>query len=76
LKKIIASLFIIIFTLYSCKTIYVKDKETTANILLKNLLRESEKIGDVTVSGMIRIKSPGDTFDGVYFIYIRRQSQR
>ncbi|HNZ26203.1 MAG TPA: hypothetical protein PK385_06525 [Spirochaetota bacterium] len=55
MKKIIASLFIIIFTLYSCKTIYVKDKETTANILLKNLLRESEKIGDVTVSGMIRI---------------------
>ncbi len=69
MKKIIPTLIIIIFTLFSCKTIYVKDKETTANILLKNLLRESEKIDDVTVSGMIRINGVAEIPSTAYISF-------
>jgi hypothetical protein len=54
LKKIFFILTIFIL-LFSCKTISVKNKETTAKMLFKNLVKESEKVSDISVSGLFSI---------------------
>jgi hypothetical protein len=54
LKKVLFFI-LLVFLIFSCKTINVKNKETTAKILFKNLLKESEKINEVSVSGLFRI---------------------
>jgi len=54
LKKsflIILSLMLVV----GCKTISVKNKETTAKLLFKNLNKEAEKITDVRVTGIFNI---------------------
>jgi len=54
LKKLL--LFIIfIVLLFSCKTIEKKNKETEAKILFKNLVKASENLDDVYVSGMFKL---------------------
>jgi hypothetical protein len=54
LKKVIIFIFLA-FLIFSCKTINVKNKETTTKIIFKNLMKESEKINEVSLSGLFRI---------------------
>ena len=55
LKKRIFIFLSITLILFACKTIRVRDKETTGNVLFKTLLKKSEKINDVYISGLFKI---------------------
>lgn len=48
-------IFLIFILLISCKSIVVKDKDTTGKIIFRDLLNDSKKINEVYISGLLRI---------------------
>ena len=67
LNKKITLLLIISILLITCKTIKVKDKETTGNILFRNVLKKSAQK---------RIKKGADVKAEILYIDILRQIER
>ncbi|OHD11112.1 MAG: hypothetical protein A2086_01885 [Spirochaetes bacterium GWD1_27_9] len=55
MNKLVFLIIIGLVLLTSCKTTQKGYRETEAKILFKNLLKDSEKISDVKVSGLFRI---------------------
>ena len=54
MKKIICFLLLIIL-LVSCATFNNNDKDTSVKVMFKNMVRDSEKLNDIYIKGMIRI---------------------
>jgi hypothetical protein len=52
-KFLLACMILVLFT--QCKSIIVKDKETTSRIMFKNLLKTASEINDVEVAGFVKI---------------------
>ena len=66
-RYFLAVIFIIILS--SCKTVVNIDKETSGNILFRNIIKKSEKISNVYISGLLRISGFPEIPSGVYISY-------